>query len=1050
MGTCRQARALKEVNPTHGLCRLFSPVESEASMKLRLFLAAVLLVVLGVYPAFLQLCFGQDTQPDEKQPATQPDEQNPSTRPATQPAEEEVADTQPDNIPDKPKRAKKIPKTLDECRQFYMKGEYATAARGYQRLVSAEETRISASIGLAESKAIEGKYEEALKAMEAVADSAAADYKWQVAMAELLSTMGRYDDALKHAVRATELKPEYAPAVYICGSLLELLGREQEAVAVYKKMEDIVLGEDWKNDSRSLVALGKILDRYSILTGRKASEQAANILHNYLQEAYQRVDPGDWSANIAAGEFLLSKHRPEQAAKEFELALSKNRRLPDAFVGIAVLQLEGWQFEACLQTADEALKINPNHCNAHLVKAACMMQWRKFDEASANIDNALKANPNQIDALCMAAALQIRLLEPENAKSYIERVEKINPRCWQLYNTIADVLSAGRQFDEAEKYYKTAIEYAPTAAEPVTGLGLLYMQTGDEDKARETLTKANEIDDFRADVVNYLTVLRELEKFQVLETEHFIVKVDGKYDAVLLKQASDYAESIYDEVCGDFNYYPEKKTIIEFFPTHPGFSMRISGRGWIGTVGACTGRVIVLAAPTIEKSRIGFGLYNWPSVIRHEFTHTITLTGTKNRIPHWFTEACAVWQQPDRRNYDAVRMLVAATRAGQLMPVRELDWGFIRPKRQGDRSLAYAEAEWIMEYIIATYKYPKVIEMLEAFRDGMTQSEVFTRLLGVDEQKFDENFFAWAKEEVRSWGFNPDPPPDIGQSQAAVNASPENAEAQATLALAFLSHGNAAAAEQPARKALDLDPNNTMAIGVLATVLAGKKEYDEAIDLADRLSELDAQSKVAPQVLANCYLAKRSWVNAIKALKMLKQRQPLDPWSYEQLAKIYVQLGKPEEALPNHIELHRRTMNQPQYARQAAEAFRAIGRNDQAVEYFHMVTDINPYDITAYKAMAEIYMSERKYENAIDAATDMCLVDPKSAEAWTYKAIAYYRFGKAEKNMELLAQARQASEKALELDPECRAGQVLEMIKAVEDELKPAGDAGDSTNERSQ
>lgn len=1007
-------------------------------MKFRRFLVTVILLgTFGVYPAFSRRCFGQETRPDEK-----PDEKSPTTQPTTQPAtqpDEKSPATQPDEktgkIPDKPKRAKKIPKTLKECREFYMKGEYTTAARGYARLASMEETRIQASIGLAEAKSIQGKYEESLKSLEAVADHAAASCQWHVAMAELLNTMGRYEDALKHATRATELKPEHAPAIYIRGSLLELLGREAQAVAAYKKMEDIVLGEDWKKDSRSLVALGRILDRYSVLTGRKASEQAQNILHNYLQEA-QRVDPAAWPACIAAGEFLLSKHRPAQAAKEFQLALSKNKRLPDAFVGIAVLQLGGWQFEACLKSVDQALKINPNHSYAHLVKAACMMQWRKFDNVAVHIDNALKANPNHIDALSLAAALQIRLLEPEKAKTYIERVEKFNPRCWQLSNSIGEWLSAGRQFDEAEKYYKKAIGYAPKAAEPITNLGLLYMQTGQEDKAREILTKANEIDDYRADVVNYLRVLKELEKFQVMETEHFVVKVNSEYDAVLLKQVSDYAESVYEEVCGDFNFYPEKKTIIEFFPTHPGFSMRISGRGWVGTVGACTGRVIVMAAPTIEKSRKAFGLYNWPSVIRHEFTHTVTLTGTKNRIPHWFTEACAVWQQPDRRNYDAVRLLVAATRSGRLMPVKELDWGFIRPKRRGDRSLAYAEAEWIMEYIIETHGYSRIIEMIEAFRDGVRQAEVFTTLLGVDEKKFDENFRAWAKEQVRSWGFNPNPAPDIGKAQAKVKVLPEDAQAHATLALAFLARRQAPAAEAPARKALDLDPNNTRALGVLAMVLSGKKQFDEAIDLADRLAELDAQSKVAPRVLASCYLAKRSWIRAIGALKMLKRRQPLDPWSYDQLAKIYVQLGKPAEALPNHIELHRRTMNKPQYARQAAEAFRATGQKDQAIKYFHKVTDINPYDVTAYKAMTEIYMSQREYENAIEAATNMCLVDPDSAEAWTYKSIAYYRSGKAQKNTELLTQAREAAEKALDLDPECRAGQVLEMIKAVQEQLE--------------
>ena len=51
------------------------------------------------------------------------------------------------------------------------------------------------------------------------------------------------------------------------------------------------------------------------------------------------------------------------------------------------------------------------------------------------------------------------------------------------------------------------------------------------------------------------------------------------------------------------------------------------------------------------------GLYDWLRVVRHEYTHTITLSRTNNRIPHWFTEACAVSQEPGPRDFDTCKML---------------------------------------------------------------------------------------------------------------------------------------------------------------------------------------------------------------------------------------------------------------------------------------------------------------------------------------------------------------------------------------------------------
>ena len=120
----------------------------------------------------------------------------------------------------------------------------------------------------------------------------------------------------------------------------------------------------------------------------------------------------------------------------------------------------------------------------------------------------------------------------------------------------------------------------------LTGLGLLYMQTGQEDKAQKTFTKVNEIDDYRADVINYLQLLEKLGKFKIRETDHFIIKVDGDTDSILLDQVAEQAEKIHREVCSDFAFEPKEKCMLEFFPTHQMFSIRITGKGWIGTVGA--------------------------------------------------------------------------------------------------------------------------------------------------------------------------------------------------------------------------------------------------------------------------------------------------------------------------------------------------------------------------------------------------------------------------------------------------------------------------------
>jgi tetratricopeptide (TPR) repeat protein len=929
------------------------------------------------------------------------------------------------------------PGTIERADELYMRGLYAPAISEYRKLPDNASMRVPAAIGLARALAMTGKYKEALDALGKVQAEGANRAAWHVAMADTLWALGRYDKALDRAAAANGLEPAWAPAIFAHGMVLETLGQKAKAQEVYKTMSRCLAGDAYRKDARSLVALGGIMDRYAVLTGQRASEQASNILHNYLQEAYLKADKGYWPANVAAGTFLLGKHRPDSAGKEFEQARKLNPEIPDAYAGLGAIELEKWHFEKCIALADKALAIQPNHADALLLKANCMMQWRKFDQVPPIVEQVLKANPNHLDALSLMAAVNIRLGQPDKAQPYIDRAHKVNAGYHGLPLATAEWLSAGRQFVQAEKYFRQAISLAPEQAEPMIGLGRMFLQTGDEDKALETLKKAHEIDDFRADAVNFLNLLKKMKDYMVRETDHFIVKVDGNLDAILADQVAEHMEKIYKEITTDYAHEPAEKTIVEFFPNHEDFSVRITGRGWIGTVGASTGRVIALVAPNSERS--SFGTHNWAVVLRHEFTHTVTLSATDNRIPHWFTEACAVFQQPDKRNYAFVRMLVTATRTGTLFPMKELDWGFIRPKQDGDRTLAYAQSEWVMEYIIEAKGYDKVIEMIKGFHDGLSQAEVFQRIVGVPEKDFDQAFNKWAHATVKKWGFNPDPPPDLAKADKAAKEKPQDPAAQATLAVALYNRRDKRGAERAARSAIKLDPNSTRALGVLAVILSDNKNYDEAIEFAKKLEAIDHTTSIAPKVLSECHVAKKQWAQAIAALELLQQRQPLDSYSYQQLANIYNQLGQPEKALPNLIHLHRHTMTDPKYARQIAETYRSLGLNDQALTYFEEITHINPYQPNAYEAMAAIYRTNGDFSHAIAAIEKVTLLEPKSADAWAKTAMIRYLAGQAAKDPVMLRHAREDAEKSLGLDPQSRAGQVLERIDdAIQELEKPS------------
>ena len=287
------------------------------------------------------------------------------------------------------------------------------------------------------------------------------------------------------------------------------------------------------------------------------------------------------------------------------------------------------------------------------------------------------------------------------------RVAAINPTCALYYRTLGNAMSGIRQYTASERALLQAIEYEPTNANARTELGLMYMQWGREGKARDALEAAWNLDPFNQRSKFTLDLLDSLERFERHETEHFIIRFDSTRDPVMGAFIADYMEEIHEQVTEDFETTLAEKTIIELFPTQRSFAVRITGNPWIHTIGACTGRVIALASP--RQSADLTGRYDIARVLKHEFTHTVTLAATNNRIPHWFTEGLAVSEEDAPRAFPWMEQLADAARRDTLFTLESIDWGFIRPKRPGDRQMAYAQSEWMCEYIVEPLQGPALL-----------------------------------------------------------------------------------------------------------------------------------------------------------------------------------------------------------------------------------------------------------------------------------------------------------------------------------------------------
>jgi len=602
-----------------------------------------------------------------------------------------------------------------------------------------------------------GRADEAL-AILSVAD-VADDEQVSTLRGDILGRLERYPEAIDALQKTIAAHPQSIAAHFYLGWYTEKSGDYDAALKAYQWFNDVPQAyvDQWRGhpkqfaDAAEVTYIGQALDRWATLSGAYEKDQNLhNLILSMFTAAYQRIDSEYYPAHTAAAEYFLSNDDPDQALNEVGQALTGNPHDTAAHAVAGKIAVSSFNFSGVEAEFAQIRDVDPDSVTADILEARDLLQQRRPEDALAPLNAILKRRPNNVEAMGLLAGAQALLLHDDEMAQTLKQADAIQPKSPVAYYEVAEQLATMRQYPRSAAMYKIALARAPWWTSVRDGLGLLMTQSGDEDTARVVLEAAHVVDPFNVRAVNYLRLLDSMDKFAKKETAHFIVTYDPVLDPVIPEYFSDYLESIYPQVTGDFKYEPKVKTQIEVFPTHDAFSVRTAGAPWIATVGASTGRVIALASP---RDGAG-GSFNWSRVVRHEFTHTVTLGATDNRIQHWFTEGLAVWEEHSPLMWEWVPMLQAAVHSHTLFPIENLTWAFVRPKQPSDRQLAYAESFWICTYIEQKYGHQAILTMLDECLKGHDADQMFTVALKEGTDPFFAEFQAWTEKQVATWGYD--------------------------------------------------------------------------------------------------------------------------------------------------------------------------------------------------------------------------------------------------------------------------------------------------------
>ena len=454
--------------------------------------------------------------------------------------------------------------------------------------------------------------------------------------------------------------------------------------------------------------------------------------------------PKDANVRVRWGRLFLERFNAAEAAGLFQEALEIEEKNAQAMLGMAMAMAESFSPKA-LEMAFKAAEEDPDLVEAHELLANLALEDSDPQRATAQADQALALSPDAFDAVAVKAAIEA--LADRSPDALLEQVWKVNPRYGEAHAIIAHHLVLNRRYIDGIAHYRKAIERDPKNWAARSELGVNLMRVGEDAEARQQLELCfnNKYDS--SPTVNSLRLLDSYANFETYETPKTILKLHKKE----AEQLRLYFQPEMEKAVAAFEK-KYKMTIgqpvrLEVYPDHEDFAVRTMGMPGLGALGVTFGHVVAMDSPSGRKP----GTFHWASTLWHELSHVFVLTATHHRVPRWFTEGFAVHEETEAAPDWGDRMtpeIVAAIAARQLLPVAELDRGFVRPKYPQQVIVSYFQAGRICDYIQMKWNFDKLLEMMHLFGARKTTPEVIQQALGMTPETFDKEFLAWVEKEA--------------------------------------------------------------------------------------------------------------------------------------------------------------------------------------------------------------------------------------------------------------------------------------------------------------
>jgi tetratricopeptide (TPR) repeat protein len=747
---------------------------------------------------------------------------------------------------------------------------------------------------------LHGKYEDVIMATKKqIAEGSSSD--WRMLLIQSLLAVGRYGEAYTNAQNGLTDYPIQLRMFLLAREAALYQNDLRGANRVLSAAQDYIEQRRGLNSgSANLVAMGDAM----ILLG----VEPQIVLENCYRPA-ERSDPPPREAFLASGRLALNKHDYSLAADAFRAGLKKFPDDPDLNAGLAKA-FESSDREEMMKAVEAALKFNPRHVPSLLILVDHLIDAEQYDEADKQLDTALQVNPNRPEALAYRAVLAHLRNDPEKEKASRAAALKYYQTNPEVDYLIGKKLAQKYRFTEGAAAQRRALDFEPDFLPAQRELAEDLLRLGQNDAGWELAESAHQKDAYDVTAYNLTMLHDRMAKFATLTNEHFLVHMSPLEAGLYGDRVLDLLERARARLTKKYGVELTQQTEVEIFPEQKDFAVRTFGMpGNPGYLGVCFGSVITANSPASQLPNPA----NWEDVLWHEFTHVITLTATRNRMPRWLSEGISVYEERqanpnwgEKMNLGYREMILK----DELTPLGKLSGAFLGATNSEHLLFAYYESSLVVQFIVDQFGLDSLKKILSDLGDGVEINKAIashTEPMADLEKKFD----AYARETAAKLapGVDLTKPPtlrsqlerDLWQTEHPNNyysrvekatdlmKAKKWAEAKPVLEqLVEIYHGESKS-DNPMWMLAATERNLRDTNAELATLKKFAVQESDFADLYSRLVELCRQ--------------RREWASVTNYADRLLAINPLSPVPHRGLAEAGVALGNNEMAIMAYRKL---------------------------------------------------------------------------------------------------------------------------------------------------